>query len=156
MLDSSAGPDESKRSRVDWKSVVVFYVLIGVLWEAWHFTNRIHGREISEVFCGLAISYPSAIALSAVLGEGADRTRSLVVAVALHFWVDALFDIPSLFNGAPTVTYTVFGAAIGSLGRSSLELALTSTCLRNGLLNGTDTKPGTSLTTIGYPSDHPH
>jgi len=88
------------------------YVLIGMLWEAWHFTNRIHGRAPAEIALTLATSYPSAVILSALIGEAADRSRALLVAVTLHFWIDALFEIPSLVNGPPLPTYAVFGASL--------------------------------------------
>jgi membrane protease YdiL (CAAX protease family) len=87
------------------------YLLIGILWEAWHFTNRIHGRAAHEVALTLAVWYPSVIILSAVIGEAADRSRALLVAVTLHLWVDALFELPSLFNGPAFLIYAVFGAS---------------------------------------------
>jgi hypothetical protein len=88
------------------------YLVIGVMWEAWHFTNRTHGREPAEVVRTLAVSYPIVIALSTVLGEATDRSRSLLVAVTLHFWADALFEVPSFMQGSALATYAVFGGAI--------------------------------------------
>ncbi|MEQ1663782.1 MAG: CPBP family intramembrane glutamic endopeptidase [Bdellovibrionales bacterium] len=60
------------------------YMLIGVTWEFWHFTNRIHSGTSTEVFKRLLIFYPALILLSALMGELVDRTRSLLVAITLH------------------------------------------------------------------------
>jgi hypothetical protein len=88
------------------------YVAIGALWEAWHFTNRTYGREPADVARTLAVWYPMLMVMSAMIGEATDRSRSLVVAVTLHFWVDALMEVPSLMNGPATPTYAVFGASV--------------------------------------------
>jgi MYXO-CTERM domain-containing protein len=88
------------------------YVAIGALWEFWHFTNRTHGQDLSGMVRVLAFSYPIVIALAAIFGEAADRSRSLTVAVTLHFWVDALFEIPRLVNGPTWPTYAVLGTSL--------------------------------------------
>jgi membrane protease YdiL (CAAX protease family) len=88
------------------------YIVIGILWEAWHFTNRFHGRSLAEVGVTLAASYPIVIVLSALIGEATDRSRALLVAVTLHFWIDGLFELPKLFNGPTLLTYTVFGGSL--------------------------------------------
>jgi hypothetical protein len=88
------------------------YLVIGVLWEAWHFTNRIHGRDWKEVIATLAISYPIVIAVSGLIGEITDRSKCLVVAVTFHFWLDALPEVPTAVAGPAATTYAVFGASL--------------------------------------------
>jgi membrane protease YdiL (CAAX protease family) len=88
------------------------YLTIGVLWEFWHFTTRTRGPDVSETVRGLMLSYPTVIALSAVIGETTDRAASLVVAVTLHFWTDALFEVPRLVDGPAWPTYLVFGLSL--------------------------------------------
>jgi membrane protease YdiL (CAAX protease family) len=88
------------------------YLAIGILWEFWHFTNRTHGPDVSETVRGLMVSYPTVIALSVAIGEATDRARSLVVAVTLHFWIDALFEVPRLVDGPAWPTYLVFGPSL--------------------------------------------
>jgi membrane protease YdiL (CAAX protease family) len=88
------------------------YLTIGILWELWHFTNRTHGPDLSATVRTLMLSYPMAIALSIVIGEATDRARSLVVAVTLHFWIDALFEVPRLVDGPAWPTYLVFGLSL--------------------------------------------
>jgi membrane protease YdiL (CAAX protease family) len=88
------------------------YLTIGILWEFWHFTNRTHGPDVSATARGLMLSYPTVIALSFIIGEATDRARSLVVAVTLHFWIDALFEVPRLVVGPAWPTYLVFGLSL--------------------------------------------
>jgi membrane protease YdiL (CAAX protease family) len=88
------------------------YLTIGILWEFWHFTNGTHGPDLSATVRGLMLSYPTVIALSVVIGEATDRARSLVIAVTLHFWIDALFEVPRLVDGPAWPTYSVFGLSL--------------------------------------------
>jgi membrane protease YdiL (CAAX protease family) len=88
------------------------YLTIGILWEFWHFTNRASGSDLGATARGLMLSYPTVIALSVLIGEATDRARSLVVAVTLHFWVDALFEVPRLVDGPAWPTYLVFGLSL--------------------------------------------
>ena len=88
------------------------YLTIGILWEFWHFTNRTHGADVSETVHSLMFSYPAVILLSVFIGEAADRARSLIVAVTLHFWIDALFEVPRLVDGPAWPTYLVFGLSL--------------------------------------------
>ena len=88
------------------------YVVIGALWEFWHFINRIHGREPNDIALGLAVFYPVLMGVSALIGEATDRSRSLCVAVTFHFWVDAPTGVPKLLGGSTLPTLLVFGGAL--------------------------------------------
>ncbi len=70
------------------------YILIGVLWEFWHFTNRTSHGSIKQIVLFLAIFYPVGIILSWLFGEATDRSRSLLIAVTLHTWFDITLTIP--------------------------------------------------------------
>lgn len=87
---------DALRPLTPWKR----YVLIGLLWEAWHFTNRIHGRSAKQIVITLAISYPVVILLSVVIGWAVERSRSVLVATGLHLWVDLCFEPPSWTTAA--------------------------------------------------------
>jgi hypothetical protein len=52
------------------------------------------------------------IALSVVTWKATDRAGSLVVAVTLHFWTDALFEVPRRVDGPAWPTYLVFGLSL--------------------------------------------
>jgi membrane protease YdiL (CAAX protease family) len=88
------------------------YLTIGILWEFWHFTNRLDAADPWGTARGLLVSYPTVIALAAMIGAAADRARSLVVAVTLHFWIDALFEVPRLVDGPGWPTYLIFGLSL--------------------------------------------
>lgn len=76
------------------------YVLIGVMWEFWHFTNRVSDRSATEVLVTLLVSYPAVIALSWLIGEAVERSRSLLVAHALHLWVNLVLESIASERGA--------------------------------------------------------
>ena len=71
------------------------YVLIGVLWEFWHFTNRTSHGSLKHVVLFLAIFYPAGIILSWLFGEATERGKSLLIAVTLHAWFDIVFTFPN-------------------------------------------------------------
>jgi membrane protease YdiL (CAAX protease family) len=70
------------------------YVVIGVLWEFWHFTNRTSHGPVKQIVMFLAIFYPAGIILSWVFGEATERGKSLLIAVTLHTWFDIVFTFP--------------------------------------------------------------
>ena len=82
------------------------YVLIGVLWELWHFTNRTSQGTLQQVLLKVSMFMAGTIVLSALIGEATDRSRSLTVAITLHAWINLLFEMPHL------ATYLVAGAAV--------------------------------------------
>ncbi len=71
------------------------YLLIGVMWEFWHFTNRVHEGTALNITLRLLISYPAVILLSWFIGEAVERSRSLLVAHSLHLWFNLLFEVNS-------------------------------------------------------------
>ena len=70
-----------------WKK----YVLIGVLWEFWHFTTRTQYGEPFQICIRLLISYPTVILLSFLIGWVTERTKSILVATTLHLWINLTF-----------------------------------------------------------------
>ncbi len=82
------------------------YVIIAVLWEAWHFTNRMHDTPPLQAAMRVAVFALVGIGLSAIIGQATDRSRSVVVAVTLHAWVDIAAEF-----GRPAV-WVVAGASL--------------------------------------------
>ncbi len=79
-------------------SPVKRFVLIGVMWEFWHFTTRTtHGLSPVRIAVTLLISYAVVIILSFVLGYAAERSCSVVVAVSLHMYLDVLLNNLDLY-----------------------------------------------------------
>ncbi len=74
------------------------FVLIGVLWEFWHFTTRTaHGWSALRTAVTLLISYSAVILLSFIIGYAAERSHSVIVAVSLHSYVDVLLNNLDLY-----------------------------------------------------------
>lgn len=82
------------------------YLLVGLLWALWHFTNLFAHREGTELLQYLAWYLPTTILLSALLGEATDRSRAVAVAVTLHAWTNLLWE----FGGVGT--YAVLAVAM--------------------------------------------
>jgi membrane protease YdiL (CAAX protease family) len=64
------------------------FVLLGILWAFWHFTNFTANRSLKVGAITLAISYPAIILMTFIIGLAIERSRSLSVAVTIHMWVD--------------------------------------------------------------------
>jgi membrane protease YdiL (CAAX protease family) len=69
-------------------SFVWRFVLIGFLWALWHFTNFTANRPIKVGSITIAIAYPAIILLTFIIGLAVERSRSLLVAVTIHMWID--------------------------------------------------------------------
>lgn len=82
------------------------YVIIGTLWELWHFTNRMGHGELLQIVIRVSIWIVALIIVSYIIGEATDRSSSLTVAVTLHAWIDILAEFPA------TGTFIVFGLSI--------------------------------------------
>jgi len=72
-------------------SPVKRYMLIGALWEFWHFTNRTtSGQPLAALSIRLAIFYAVAMVLSLLIGEAVEKSLSISVAVTMHWWINAV------------------------------------------------------------------
>jgi membrane protease YdiL (CAAX protease family) len=67
------------------------YLLVALMWEAWHFTSHLKGT-LPEVMSRLSIYIPIVVAVTFLLGFVVERTDSLLLAVTLHEWLDIGFD----------------------------------------------------------------
>jgi membrane protease YdiL (CAAX protease family) len=81
-------------------------ILIGVLWELWHFTNRTAHKTPIHAIASVSIMMAFLIALTLVLNKITDRTKSLITAITIHMWINVLAE-----NGSPAV-YIVFGISL--------------------------------------------
>lgn len=83
------------------------YVLIGIMWAGWHFTNLFASRsDPVDLLRYLAWYLPTTVVLSFLLGRGVERSRAIAVAVTLHAWTNL-----SLEFAGPT-TWTVLVLSI--------------------------------------------
>jgi membrane protease YdiL (CAAX protease family) len=67
------------------------YLLVALMWEAWHFTSHLKGT-LPEVISRLSVYIPIVIAITFGLGLLVERTDSLLLAVTLHEWIDIAAD----------------------------------------------------------------
>jgi hypothetical protein len=72
------------------------YLLIGTLWEAWHFTNRTHEGPLRAIAFRVTLFLIFCTVFSWLIGEAVDRSGSLLVAHTLHLWADYFADDASV------------------------------------------------------------
>jgi uncharacterized protein len=72
----------------DWSKAI----LVGVMWEAWHFTNRIAGNETLQAVKLVSIWMVGTSAISYIALKLTNRNHSLFLAVALHTAINVLFE----------------------------------------------------------------
>jgi membrane protease YdiL (CAAX protease family) len=72
------------------------YLLLSVLWAAWHFTSQTGGTW-QGLISRLEVLLPTVVAVTFVLALLTERTGSLVLASAAHEWLDIGVDVGSYF-----------------------------------------------------------
>jgi membrane protease YdiL (CAAX protease family) len=81
-------------------------IIIGVMWELWHFTTRLSlGFQLST-FIRETIFIIALSIISFFLIKLTEKTKSLVVAVTVHSWINILFEYSS------TTTFIIFGLSL--------------------------------------------
>jgi membrane protease YdiL (CAAX protease family) len=81
-------------------------IMIGVMWEIWHFTTRMSvGLHIST-FIRIAIFMTALSIISYVMIKLTEKTKSLFIPVTLHAWINTLFEYSS------TTTFIIFGLSL--------------------------------------------
>jgi membrane protease YdiL (CAAX protease family) len=88
------------------------YALIGVMWELWHFTNRTSQGPLAGAAIRVLIWMVVLFILSWIIGEAVERSKSVIVAVTLHAWVNILASMGSIFDASPSRGYAVFAASV--------------------------------------------
>lgn len=68
------------------------FALVGVLWEAWHFTTRTWGRPMPQLAFVLAFALALAVAASVAIGLAVERSGAVLLAVAMHAWLNIAFE----------------------------------------------------------------
>lgn len=72
------------------------YMLIGILWELWHFTNRTHDKTFLQAALAVAIFAVITILLSWLIGMAVEKSKSILVATAIHGWVNLTLELPGI------------------------------------------------------------
>lgn len=77
---------------IEFKSDYQKAIIIGVMWEIWHFTNRTANQPILNSVIRVSIWIMITSLLSFLMVKLTNRTRSLLVAVTFHMAFDAMFE----------------------------------------------------------------
>jgi len=83
------------------------YLLLAFMWEIWHFTSHTKGT-LDEVISRLAIIVPAVVVITFALAFLTERTGSLVLATAVHEWIDLGVDEGGYFLWAGLATVPVW------------------------------------------------
>src|SRR3954451_9242668 len=77
------------------------------MWEFWHFTSHTKGTW-SEVISRLAIIVPAVVVITFILAFLTERTGSVILATAVHEWIDLGVDPGGYFLWAGLATVPVW------------------------------------------------
>lgn len=81
-------------------------IIIGAMWELWHFTNRTANKDVIGAVIVVGTMMIFLIVLTYFMGKITDRTKSLITAVTVHMWINVLVE-----NGSKPV-YIVFAISL--------------------------------------------
>ena len=76
----------------EWKR----WVLLGVMWEVWHCTRGIMGKDFLAAITFKLLMTISVILLTIIIGKLTEKTKSLFIGLAIHSWVNIQFEFDGL------------------------------------------------------------
>jgi uncharacterized protein len=68
------------------------WALLAVMWELWHFTRGLMEGEWFQIVLRKSMMFALVLIMTIVIGKITERNKSLLVAVALHSWVNIQFE----------------------------------------------------------------
>ncbi|MCB0463880.1 MAG: CPBP family intramembrane glutamic endopeptidase [Flavobacteriaceae bacterium] len=83
---------DSLRNLKEWKK----WTILGLMWEFWHFTRGLTHGELPQIILRKSIFIISVLILTFVIGRLTDKTKSLLIAITLHTWVNIQFEFPHI------------------------------------------------------------
>jgi membrane protease YdiL (CAAX protease family) len=83
------------------------YLLLALMWEAWHFTSHTKGT-LHDVISRLEIIVPAVIVITFALAFLTERTGSVLLATAVHEWIDLGVDSGGYFLWAALAAVPVW------------------------------------------------
>ena len=107
------------------------YLLLAFLWELWHFTSHTKGT-LHEVISRLEIILPAVVVITFILAFLTERTGSVVLATAVHEWIDLGVDPGGYFlwAGLAAVPVWLWMAWTWPKGKSEVDERYTSSVAR--------------------------
>ncbi len=79
---------DALRPLKEWKR----WLVLGIMWEFWHFTRGIVDCGPLQLILRKLMMIATVVILTYIIGKLTDKTKSLLVAIALHSWFDILFE----------------------------------------------------------------
>ena len=83
------------------------YLLLAFLWELWHFTSHTKGTW-HDVVSRMEIIIPAIVVITFALGFLTEHTGSIVLATAVHEWIDLASDAGGYFLWAALATVPIW------------------------------------------------
>ncbi len=66
-------------------------LLIGIMWELWHFTNRTTQGSLIEIIMRVLIFIIFLSIIAYIISFAIEKTKSTIVAVTFHAWINIVF-----------------------------------------------------------------
>lgn len=72
------------------------WIILGLMWEMWHFTRGLIEGSPAQIVIRKIVLTLFVLGLTYLIGKLTDRTRSLMVAITLHAWINIMAEFPAL------------------------------------------------------------
>ena len=66
------------------------------MWEFWHFTRGLTEGDLPQIFIRKTILIVSVLALTIIVDKLTEKTKSLLVAITIHSWVNIQLEFTHL------------------------------------------------------------
>jgi uncharacterized protein len=83
---------DALRPLKEWKR----WLVLGLMWEFWHFTRGLVEGGPLQLIIRKTFMIALVLIMTYIIGKLTDKTKSLIVAVTLHSWVDIQFEYSHL------------------------------------------------------------
>lgn len=83
---------DSLRNVKEWKR----WVILGLMWEMWHFTRGLVNKDLFQAIVFKSMMILAVVLLTIIIGKLTDKTKSLLIAITLHSWVNIQFEFPHI------------------------------------------------------------
>jgi membrane protease YdiL (CAAX protease family) len=81
---------DSLQNLKEWKK----WLILGLMWEFWHFTRGLTQGELPQIILRKSILIISVLLVTVIIGRLTEKTKSLLVAITLHTWINIQFEFP--------------------------------------------------------------
>lgn len=72
------------------------WIILGLMWEFWHFSRGLTQGALPQLLVKKLIMIVLPIIITIIIGKLTDKTKSLMVAISLHTWLNIQFEYPHI------------------------------------------------------------